>query len=1698
MTFSDLKSILGIVDGQLGQNQLTISKGTVSNNIDEIIHYCYQDQPIQLNGLSLVAIDENNRLVKLQGQGNLLSVPNLEVEATFWVDDSEAFQMTVQYKVLGSMSGDNDWKFSNSFPDMPEIVDHSGPASYAMETGELNQTLVKPLDQYYFFNSSFVVASQAGSFGEKATPLSWGVNFIGQLRADGVLGVSQYLFNGDYNLDVYGTVRVPISTESSENLRQQHLNMLEKELYPWNISSQYEKGVPGILLQVQLDLNYAAVQDKLNFKADYFYLYSPIDSDWNITDTNPKFIPIQAYSGALELRDSLSMHMVSPMEIGAPLLQLEGVFDGFSLNNLADLAGMTDAGNNPLESLPQQIQDLGDTLGQLELLRAGIGINYQNQLAPSIETLYFGVGMPEFTWEVWTDKFEISNINAVFEFYYPFGSADQKESVISIFGDLEIDGVTFNVSASNQDDFTLYAEMEQGSQIPLGDILTKLAPDIPTPSDLTIDVFRLGISPGKFYHMAMAMADEEHPMTFQIGAKTLEVSDVSMSVTYQSGAGFTGNFGGTLELEDIAALEINYDIPGEVTIQSYIDQVSLKQIANTISGGELPVPDAFDLELVNNSILLQKSQDSFDFTLGTEVTDFGTLALQIQQINGQWGAAVGLNMTAGSLSDLPGLDALKAIEDIVSLNRLLLIISTLDAPSFQFPDLAQLQNPTLSSNSIPMPTGYTGVTAGLNVFAEWEIDTSQKELNLLKDLLGLDPTVQTTLVIGKNPSQESRMFIQTSTDLLGKYPMTTQFGYQLINGKSELFLAGQLKVAINGELVSFDIAMSLLTGGIFFGGSMLGTVSLGDLELSNLAIAFGFNWVGLPSLGIAATLNFEDFSSSIALLFDSTDPSKSLLAGAIQDSSVKDIANLFAKVVDLPAEVDSILSTIQITGIGEYMLPSSLAESLNDKHLEDIVEVFKDFASITLSSSVEEVLIVVNTENEQWSITDMRNNMRHYQLVQEESGIRMSISPQLYFAPAGGRIGALEFFPGYYLSGALSVLGLTWESQIEIQTNKGIAAYSSLSDKLVILNEKFFSLSNVAEDAGPNFSMATFSRPEQENELYRLPHFAFDGKLTFLGSSREALVSATASGFSFVIAENQQLTIPGNVFSGTYELDWEINGDFSFIQNFSAGGDTDLKLTGKLDIAKLLNVDVDDLGELSLNLVIATELDTGYNGSAAYLDLEGHFEFGNEEYGVTVNLDAENAEISDFADEVFDQIKTIFSRLLDTAEEWAAALEDGVVAAEKSAKKMAKVFKGVYNKSAKESAALLKSANHVAKDISDALKDKFSLGNQAALTLLRETGFGIDDITGVIDEYGINASSATQLLKDIGYGSTAIASSLKRIFEIDGQALANAFEGIYTAKTIATCLESTFGAGAKDITAYLQNAGFDASTIGDAIKSKLSVSAADAADYLKDAGFGASDIATSLADKFSQGPQSITNLLKNVGFGSVVITGALRWRLNVAAANATSYLKNAGFNSIDIASGLSSKFNRGAQNVASLLKNAGFGSGNVAEALNAALNVSAEDAADYMKNVGFSGAAIATELEEKFNESAKDITQHLESAGFGSRDIGEILHDTLDISAEDAADYLKSAGFSAKNVGETLKKDFGTWSENGAKFLKRAGFGANDIAKTLKSNDVWDKGVSATGKALKKAGFGKSTTKDALDAAGFGWSSILSVIDDIF
>ena len=187
------------------------------------------------------------------------------------------------------------------------------------------------------------------------------------------------------------------------------------------------------------------------------------------------------------------------------------------------------------------------------------------------------------------------------------------------------------------------------------------------------------------------------------------------------------------------------------------------------------------------------------------------------------------------------------------------------------------------------------------------------------------------------------------------------------------------------------------------------------------------------------------------MLFDSTDPSKSLLAGAISDVSLADIANGLAE-GDIPKEIEDVLDDIEITGTRPFNIPyDEIADDLDERDLEATVAAFKKYGEVTLSGSADQVLQVVGAPGKQWNITDMANNLRHYQLERKGDQVQVSLNPQFYLAPAGAQMGRMVFPQGYFVTGTLNILGLKWTSYVESpqqQRHRGILATQQAAGNL--------------------------------------------------------------------------------------------------------------------------------------------------------------------------------------------------------------------------------------------------------------------------------------------------------------------------------------------------------------------------------------------------------------------------------------------------------------------------------------------------------------------------------------------------------------------------------------------------------------------------------------------------------------------------
>jgi hypothetical protein len=261
-------------------------------------------------------------------------------------------------------------------------------------------------------------------------------------------------------------------------------------------------------------------------------------------------------------------------------------------------------------------------------------------------------------------------------------------------------------------------------------------------------------------------------------------------------------------------------------------------------------------------------------------------------------------------------------------------------------------------------------------------------------------------------------------------------------------------------------------------------VDCGPFKLSNLALEVGVNWGGIPSLGIAATIDVKNFTSSVAVFFDSADPARSLVAGSISDLTARDIVHAFAGGVKTP--LDDLLQTIAIKGTHQFSIPGDLTDELDGLVLDKIAAAFAT-AKVAIPSASSQLAVVPKTRGSSWHLTDL-TRMRHYQITKKGEQIQVEVAPQFYFAPQATAIGTIQFPQAFYLNAALSFAGFNAAATIDFSPSKGFSIEAQL-DKIVILDEQLFSIAALQGGGGPKLSVSTFAQPDNPVEKFRQPHF---------------------------------------------------------------------------------------------------------------------------------------------------------------------------------------------------------------------------------------------------------------------------------------------------------------------------------------------------------------------------------------------------------------------------------------------------------------------------------------------------------------------------------------------------------------------------------------------------------------------------------
>ena len=1623
--------------------QINIQQGHLDDNFDSFLKlYSQEGKSIAIDNASITT-DDANQTVKVLGTSSFLNVPNMPLTATFHLDAKGDVRAVLKYSIIDATKTPSFWKFTDSFKTLPAFGDTEA-ASGCM------------LDDLEFTVAYFITATHAGYDTTLGIDLDSGINFGGIMKPNAQLGVLKNRLNETDPLNVSGFINIPGDEKYMYSPYLEH-DVSTRRSYPWNVGNQ----LPGIHLHV--DLGIESELGSASFNNSIYQIYTPLKMAWK--NLGKVYEPIAAYTGTLDLpKANISLDMIG--EINDETVAIEAICEGVSVGNLAALADLLGGDDSLMNTLPEVMMKPLKALKKLELTNLAFSFSY-GEKGFSIGYLAAQVAMEDLNWQIWDDHIVVNELGCRFAVLSPF-SNPQFET--GFWGKTEIEGVEIDLEANSRDAYMISMRLGEAQTLPLKGIMKKFAPEIPALPDLTINDMALMISIGNFISFSGGLAQKPESWELDLGPQKLTFSDVRFDLTLPKAGKMSGSFRGEVGIGKNIRLKGYYGIPGDFAIKAECDELNFQELVSKLSAHKLSLPSGFDLTFYNSSISIKKGSAGMTMQMATRYEDDAYFALELKKTEGKWGVAGGLALVDAQPSALPGMSFLEPFEKVVDLQDFTLVLANYNDVNFKFPGMAQFGNPALTSVNVPMPAQAGGLVEGLNVYAKWKIDTGKKEMKLLKQILGLDPTLGVTLQVGKNPSKDTRLFVNYDTTLAGN-PLQAKFGFAMNNGTPELFLAGMLQMKIQGEQCQFDVALSLLKGGFFFSGSMKGTLQFGDLQLSNLALALGFNWGGIPSLGIAGTINLPDFTSSIAVLFDSTDPSKSLLAGAISDLSLGDIAGVIAK-GEIPDDIDGILDEIEVKGNRPFEIPLDEIPHFDEQDLAAIATAFQTYGNVSVPSTETSTLFVVNKAGKSWSLTDMPNNMRHYQIEKTSKHLKVSLNPQIYLAPNGAQMGTLVFNQGYFMSGTLSVLGLEWSTQIDIRTSKGIAAQSYLNKSLVILDKNFFELSDAEGKSGPFFSVSTFFQNELDDPELRAPHFYFSGRLKLLGTENIAYVKATKNGFAFEISQSTTTSIPGKVFSGKSSTDYLIYGNFDSITNFGAGGNFTISFDGKIDLAKIgfLGDLVDDLGKINLDLDVNASLDTGYNGKKAYVTFKGGFNLEGIKHDFDISLEASNADMKKAAEMVFDEIKSVVTELFDTAEEWMNAIEDGFVEIAKGAEQMANVLSKGYNKTMDEAADLMNDAGESFEDMGKAFKKAYGATAETFAPIMKNLGAGATEIAGDLKSaFKTSTKDVAKVLDNIGESPEAVAGALKSAYNQSAKQVAQTLKNMgKDATKIAKGLKSAFKQSTKDVAKTLDSVGIDAGEVGKALRYAYGQSAKNVAKTMKDIGKGGEAIGKALQTGFRYSGKSAANMMKQVGVSSDEIGKALKNTFKLSASDMTSTFKSIGIGANDIGKTLKNTYKQSAENAVKLMNTAGINMNDMSNMLKGVYRLNAENAAKTFKKIGKGANDIANVMKSSYRQSSKDMARVLDRAGVGVEDIGKSLKDVYGESSEDAVKTLENIGKSAK-----------------------------DSAKVLKN--VYKKSTKDSAKRLKKAyDMGKGSLKDALKGGGFSSKKVNKVVDDIW
>jgi hypothetical protein len=586
MAASNLSDLLPVSDGLLTITGDSAPGGVLADQLAR----CTNGRPVVVREAARTTNADGS--VVVTGKADFLGVPDLPVTATASEGARGGAVVTLRFNLVEGQPGPNSWRFSRSFPDLPDFFARQ---RVPKSSGQAAAAPPNLLDTLVLSDAAFVVTTGEGLVdAPTSAPLTPGLNFVSLCAPTGLLGLLGSLLTGGGAIPLYGPIHIPMPTEVTLPVPSVPTPRL-----PWQMAAP----VPGINLLADLGVD-EKLGTALRFHTGGLRIYTPASKDW--AEKNPTYRPRLAATAKLDLPSAgMTLDLLAAGVEDPNSLLLWGRFEGVSLSKLAELIDAAGAGDLAA-SLPDDVQEGLDAVGRLSLqavsLQLGAGF--------SVEAASFTVGIPDLNTQV-VPGFTVESLSATFNVGDPFGPARTLSVVLGGGAEFASAPVEMYVRLPEVE---ATARLSEGVTLPLSKAFATYGlPDAP---DLSLE--QLQVSADKLGNMFFAAAAAQSPpWTLDLGPTSLTVSDVTVVARRPANAPAAGSFGGVLALGEELRMEVAYDTPGELLIRSELPDVRMMELVGRLTNQDASLPGDFDLTFKESVVLIQRAESGLVFRLAT-------------------------------------------------------------------------------------------------------------------------------------------------------------------------------------------------------------------------------------------------------------------------------------------------------------------------------------------------------------------------------------------------------------------------------------------------------------------------------------------------------------------------------------------------------------------------------------------------------------------------------------------------------------------------------------------------------------------------------------------------------------------------------------------------------------------------------------------------------------------------------------------------------------------------------------------------------------------------------------------------------------------------------------------------------------------------------------------------------------------------